>query len=344
MGSSIAWRLSQQGLAVTVLERSIPGAEASSAAAGMLAPQKEATGPGPLFELGLMSRQMYPEFVLELEESAGFQVDLMPSGMLDVAWDEASENRLSQKVAWQTSLGVSAQLLTGLQAREIESELSPKLRSAAYFTEEKQVDNRKLVRALNLAVSRAGAKFRTGYVRAILADGQNVKGVDLDGEKLQSRYVVIAAGSWSGLISGAELSPQKIKPVRGQMVEFQTRVPPFRSLLSCPEGYLVPRADGRVIAGSTSEFVGFDKRVTVEGLGRILTMAQELCPARGIIPAPWLKYDRAPRPSHACRNRRTRRCSPQSPDHRHAGPSSLRGRKVASEKEERGFEIRPFGP
>ncbi|MFP2933661.1 NAD(P)/FAD-dependent oxidoreductase, partial [Pyxidicoccus sp. 3LG] len=106
----------------------------------------------------------------------------------------------------------------------------------------------------------------------------------LDGEVLRADAVVLAAGSWSALVQGAGVEPKTVRPARGQMVQFQTRLPVLDRILTSEKGYLVPRADGRIIAGSTMELVGFDKQVTAAGLARILDMTLELCPELGTAP------------------------------------------------------------
>jgi glycine oxidase len=105
--------------------------------------------------------------------------------------------------------------------------------------------------------------------------------VDLEGERLEADLVVLAAGAWSGLVSGAEIDPARVKPVRGQMVELQLRAPAFKRLLKSAKGYVVPRADGSVLVGSTMEMVGFDKNVTAQGLHALLGAAMQLVPALG---------------------------------------------------------------
>ncbi len=130
-----------------------------------------------------------------------------------------------------------------------------------------------------MAAARVGARFRTGYVRGLREESGRVVGVDLDGETLRADMVVLAAGSWSGLVHGGPLDPRTVRPARGQMVMLQTRLPVLQRVLFSAKGYLVPRADGSVIAGSTMELVGFDKQVTAEGMARILGMALQLCPA-----------------------------------------------------------------
>lgn len=280
MGCGIALRLRQAGAKVTVLERAIPGAEASSAAAGILAPQMEAEGPGPMFELCLKSRGMYPKFADELRELSGVDIQYLRSGVLHVGFTQAHVDRLEATVAWQQANGLRAQLLDADAVREAEPCVSPQALGAAHFPDDHQVDNRLLVRALTMAAAKVGALFQSGMVRGLLSEGDRVLGVDVDGAHLRADAVVIAAGSWTGLVHGARINPDAVRPARGQMLELQLRVPLFSRVLFGEKGYLVPRADGRVLAGSTMELgAGFEKQVTVKGLFGITAMAQELCPS-----------------------------------------------------------------
>jgi glycine oxidase len=284
MGCGIALRLRQAGARVTVLERSIPGAEASSAAGGILAPQMEAEGPGPFLELCLRSRGLYPEFAAELQSLTGVNVNYLPSGLLHLAFDEAGAQRLEATVGWQRALDLRAELLGPAEVHTLEPQLSPQVLAAARFPDDHQVDNRLLTRALTMAAARVGATFRTGYVRGVVEEKGRAVGVDLDGETLRADAVVIAAGSWSGLVQGVSLDPRVVRPARGQMVQLQTRLPLFSHVLFSDKGYVIPRADGRVIVGSTLEFAGFEKHVTAEGLHRILSLAMEICPALASAP------------------------------------------------------------
>jgi glycine oxidase len=284
MGCGIALRLRQAGVRVTILERSIPGAEASSAAAGILAPQWEASGPSPFLELGLRSRALYSGLAAELRELTGVDIAYRPCGLLRAAFTEADLHHIEATATWQRGMGLRLELLDGAQAREAEPELSPKAEAALLFPDDHQVDNRLLVRALSMAAARVGATFRSGYVRGVLEEKGRVVGVDLDGEPLRADAVVLAAGAWSGLVQGVPLDPRVVRPARGQMLQLQTRLPVLSRIVTSEKGYLVPRADGRVICGSTMEFAGFDKQVTAEGLARILGMALELCPALGSAP------------------------------------------------------------
>ncbi|HSY38202.1 MAG TPA: glycine oxidase ThiO [Polyangia bacterium] len=280
MGSAIALRLCQRGLGVTVIERGIPGAEASSAAAGILGPQMEAEGPGPLLELGLKSRALYPALAAELRELTSIDVGYDRSGVLAVAFDEAGEAALSARRAWQLARGLRVESLSGEAARAREPALGPTVRAALAFNDDAQVVARELARAFSQAAAGAGARFLTGrYVRRVLTDKGAVTGVELDGDVLPAAVVVVAAGSWSGLVEGAGVPATVVRPARGQLVSIETRPPLFRHVVSAPGGYLVPRRDGTVLAGSTVEMAGFRKEVTVGGLAAILTMARTVIPA-----------------------------------------------------------------
>jgi glycine oxidase len=293
MGSAVALRLAQRGIGVTVIERGIPGAEASSAAAGILGPQMEAEGPGALLELGLKSRALYPALAAELRDLTGIDVGYDRSGVLAVAFDEAGEAVLSARRAWQLGRGLRVDSLSGEAAREREPALGPAVRAALAFTDDAQVVARELARAFSQAAAGAGAQFLTGrYVRRVVVEGGAVVGVELDGDTLSAGVVVVAAGSWSGLVEGAGVPAAVVRPARGQLVSIETRPPLFRHVVSAPGGYLVPRRDGTVLAGSTVEMAGFRKEVTVGGLAAILTLARTLIPALADAPvtASWSNF------------------------------------------------------
>jgi len=281
MGSAVALRLAQRGVGVTVVERGIPGAEASSAAAGMLAPQTEADGAGPMLALGVKSRALYPELAVELRELTGIDVGYQRSGVLALGFDEEDERALSFRRTWQVAQGQRAELLPEPALRALEPALGPTVRAALHFPDDAQVNPAALARAFSQAAAAAGARFLQGrYVRRVVVEQGAVVGLELDGEVLSTDKVVLAAGSWSGLVEGGGVPASVVRPARGQLVAIETRPPLFHHVLSVHgRGYLVPRRDGTVVAGSTVEMVGFRKEVTVGGLATILNLARTLVPS-----------------------------------------------------------------
>ncbi|HEY0705172.1 MAG TPA: glycine oxidase ThiO [Polyangia bacterium] len=286
MGCAVALRLAQRGVAVTIIERGIPGAEASSAAAGILGPQWESEGPGPLLELGLRSRALYPAFAAELRELSGIDISHVRSGLIELALDDSDVEALAGRRTWQTARGLRAELLTGDQVRELEPQVGPAIRSGLRYVGEGHVHARLLARALSQAAAVAGARFVQGrYVRRVITSGNRVTGVELDGETLSAGKVVVCAGSWSSLVEGGGVPAPVVRPARGQMVAIETRPPLFRHVLVAHrKGYLVPRADGVALAGSTLEMVGYRKEVTVAGLADILGLARTMVPSLGEAP------------------------------------------------------------
>lgn len=280
MGCAVALRLAQKKLTVTVIERGIPGAEASSAAAGILGPQWESDGPGPLLELGLRSRALYPAFASELKELSGIDIGHARSGLIELALADGDDAALAARRTWQTARGLRAELLGPDDLHRLEPHLGPNIRMGLRYADEGHVHARALARALSQAAAVAGVEFVQGrYVRRVITDSGRVVGVELDGETLYGGLVVLCAGSWSSLVEGGGVPAPIVRPARGQMVAIETRPPLFRHVLVAHnKGYLVPRADGVALAGSTLEMVGFRKEVTVGGLSDILGLARTLVP------------------------------------------------------------------
>ena len=293
MGCAVAWRLARRGFGrICVLERSIPGAEASSAAAGILGAQAESGEATPLLDFMLRSRAAWPAFAAELREASGVDVGYWPCGTISVAFTADEEERLARSAAWQAERGLRAERLDAPALLELEPAIAPRARAGLLFPDDAQVEPRALSRALALAAAQAGVEFRTGYVRRVVVENGRAKGVELDSELISARHVVLAAGSWSALVEGAALPPRAVRPVRGQMVELETRPVPFRHILFSGHGYVVPRRDGRVLAGSTMEQVGFEKQVTAGGLSAILALAMDLVPrlADAPVTAYWANF------------------------------------------------------
>jgi len=279
IGLSLAQELALQKLSVTVLERGQIGREASSAGAGILAPRAEMEEAGPLAQLLLASRKIYPEFVKQVSSRSGLSIDFSISGLLSVALDPEQQSELDRKKQQQTELGLEVQSLSREETLRMESWLNPELLSALYFPEEGYVDNRELVEAVRLVCLELGVRLVPDCsVLEVKAEQGNVCGVQTSSRFFTSRRVVIAAGCWSGQISTGLPYILPIKPARGQMVAMKMPAPGLRHVVYGANGYLVPRKDGRVLLGSTVEWIGYDKQVTLDGIQQITASAMALAP------------------------------------------------------------------
>ena len=279
IGLSIARALALRGLRkVTLIEKGEFGREASWAAGGILAPQVEADAADDFFRLACASRDMYPEIAEALASETGIDVEVDTTGTMYVAFSEQEENEFRARFSWQRSEGLEVQWLSGAEARALEPFLSDQVRCALRFPRDYQVENRRLVEALVNSNRRLGVRLIDNCtVNKVRVVDDRIEGVETEKGFVRASTVVIAAGAWSSALNPAH--GLEVEPVRGQMLCFRPEQQIARHVIYSSRGYLIPRRDGRLIAGSTSEHVGFEKQVTQEGIETIKTMATEISPA-----------------------------------------------------------------
>jgi glycine oxidase len=278
-GCSVALRLAEAGAKVTVLERAIPGAEASSAAGGILSPGVEALDPGPFYALCKASLDRYEGFARDVEQRSGLWVEFRRNGTLEVALDADHADLLAARAEKLEKAGLPVEVLDDVELRKLEPAIAPDARGALFFPEEASVDPRLLARAVYIAAARAGARFVTGQAHRVVVEGGRAVGVDHSTGLLPAAAVVLAAGSWSLLVEGNGLPPRAVRPVRGQIAVLDARTPVLSRVVFSGHGYVVPRSDGRILCGSTMEDVGFEKAVTAAGLSHVLEVALGIAPS-----------------------------------------------------------------
>jgi glycine oxidase len=283
IGCSIALRLAQQGVRVCVIERGRPGAEASSAAAGMIAPQGEAIAAGDFFRLCTASRDLYADFASEIEELSGEHVGYRRDGTVVLALDPEADQELDKLQRAHLRLQLPMERLDPATLRERIPQLASGIRGGLLVPGDHWVNNERLTQALAKACERCGVRIQPETeVRALRTVGSRVECLELSaGERVAAGQVVLAAGCWSSRLAAPLGLCVPVEPCRGQMLEFEsdTELP---CVVRAGHHYLVPREEGRVIAGSTMEHVGFDKAVTGEGLWSILTAIGRIVPLAGL--------------------------------------------------------------
>lgn len=282
MGCAIALELARRGVEVRVFERSVPGAEASSAAAGMLAAQVEAKEEGTFFRMCLASRERFGAWAQDLHERTGVDIEHRRCGILKIATDERDERELREHVEWQSKANLRVEMFENwAAAREVEPTSSDRsFVAAAHFPDESRVDPPRYLRALRVAAERAGARFTTSaIVHRVVVEGGRARGLEVEGLGLvDASDVVVAAGTWSNLVPGVPLGANAVRPARGQIVELAMPAPVTRGIVWGSAAYLSPRDDGRILVGSTLEFVGFEKAVTAGAVSKLLAGAIGLIP------------------------------------------------------------------
>jgi glycine oxidase len=284
VGLGIAWRLAGHAV-LEIFDKGVAGSGASHAAAGMLAACCEAEpGEETLVALGRESQARWPGFAEELLRASGIDVELRREGTLVLALTADDQAEIGHRVEFQRQLDLPLEWLSAAATRAREPHLAGKIAGALFSPEDHQVDNRKLVQALRVAVEAAGVALHEHWpAKEILVQGGQARGVVLDdGTTAPADMVVLAAGAWSRGIGG--LPPDRrppVRPVKGQMLalKMDAAAPLLNHVLWAPGAYLVPRCDGRLIIGGTVEEKGFDQTITAGGMLTLLEAAWRAVPA-----------------------------------------------------------------
>jgi glycine oxidase len=287
IGTAIAWRAADAGLDVVLVDPG-RGDAASGVAAGMLAPVSESLfGEDALLRVNLLAVTRFPGFAAELEDLTGHDIGLRREGTLAIAYDHGDLAALTRLTAFRRSAGLSAAELDRRGCRQLEPFLTPDVHGGVLFEGDWSVDNRRYAAALRAAMTAAKVRLLRDRVTDVRVQDGRVRGVRLaDGQDVDSAVVVVAAGCWSGTIAGLP-GPLRsaVRPVKGQLLRLRhpAGIPlvirhTLRATVRGAEVYLVPRADGEVIVGATSEERGPDLTVTAGAVHDLLRDAISVLP------------------------------------------------------------------
>jgi glycine oxidase len=283
IGCATAYELTKAGCAVTLLERSTPGAEASSAAAGMLSLLESCLT--PTGRLALASWQLYPAVARELHAATGVDVELTTRGTIHPLFTIDDIRTATIRAEWAVRRNVPIEVWEAGELRQREPALAKTIRGATFVKADHWVNNQRLVVAYAQAAVAAGVSLITGCAvsRVIVEDGR-ARGVVADGDRFEADAVVLAAGAWTGALAASFGGRLPVEPRRGQMVAL-AHVPPV--LVHCVHAndvYLVPRPSGELLIGATVERVGFQRAVTAQAIAGLLTTAIDLVPGLAGLP------------------------------------------------------------
>jgi glycine oxidase len=285
IGGSIAFELARAGLRVAVFDRQQPGQESSWAGAGILSPAPENPGMIPAVPICKASLAAYPGYLAAIEEVSGQRCGFRPKGTIEALFSRDVRAELSTIIAVHHGVGLRAEPLRAEEARELEPALSDDVQAAVIRPDEASVDNRALTSAVLEAGSRSGVQFFPGCsVSSIWREGNRCLGFVVGGgksaaeEKIAAGATVVASGCYSAKIVGVERYAP-VQPAKGQMLALRVPSVKIDRVLWSDKVYLVPRDDGRILAGASVEYVGFDKSNTAGAIRKILNAAIELAPA-----------------------------------------------------------------
>ncbi|MCA9102402.1 MAG: glycine oxidase ThiO [Planctomycetales bacterium] len=285
IGLSLAYELACAGLSVHVVDQGAPGREASWAGAGILPPQSELGAPAALKELGILSSRLHAEWSVRLEDETGVDNGYRRCGAWNLATNQGEAAELERAAAAWRDDDLDVQLVDPDELAQLEPVLADQRRrlpiqAAALLADESQVRNPRHLRALLSACQRRGV---TITANSAITDVEHAAGrvaaVQSGTTRISAGHYCVTAGAWSGGVLERLGASLPIRPMRGQIVLLSTIATLFSRVLNVGPRYLVPRADGRVLVGSTVEDAGFNKQTTADGVGGLLRFALELVPA-----------------------------------------------------------------
>lgn len=281
IGSVIAYHLRKAGIEVAIVEREEVAAEASSAAAGLLAPGGVLNGPKAVADLFLASWAITADMLAEVEAVSGVQIEYQRTGALHVSTD-AEELRQLRAYAqvWQEH-GLEVTWLHGEAVHQYEPILSPAFDTALYVPHATSIRPRLVTRAYATAARKLGAQlYEHSEVVGIQQDAGKVVAVQTaQGETIACNRLVIASGAWSEQVGKWLGLSIPVVPSRGQILSLRQPATPLRHTIFVGDIYLVPKVDHTIYVGATREQVGFDKSITAGGIAWLFQQALPAIPA-----------------------------------------------------------------
>ncbi len=280
IGLAIAFELAERGAVVRVVDRGEPAGAASWAAAGMLAPYTERVRDTALVRFCAASLREYPAFVARVAAASGIDARLRLDGVMHAAFDAAQLDELRRHAQTLAGEGVACDVLDRGALLAAEPSLGASVVGGLKIHGEGSVDNRRLGRALVAACAARGARVERGAAVRVECDARRALGVHTELGFVAAGTIVNACGAWAEALTGVprQCAPPVV-PIKGQMIALATPAGFVRRSTWVPGAYLVPRDDGRLLIGATVESVGFDERVTAQGVHELLRAALAAAPS-----------------------------------------------------------------
>lgn len=280
IGSAIAYNLRKRGVDVMVLDREKAGSQASSAAAGLLAPLGPLSGPGPFADLLLTSFSLFPSLVPELEAASGLQLGYEQTGALRTVRNPKCVSNLKKRLEAWKPLELTMHWLTGDEARQREPLLAADVSAAIYAPEESQIQAHQITQAFATAAEKRGARFYP-HVEAIGVkhNSEEITGVKTSqGEIINCSHLILATGSWAAQHENWFNISLPVRPVKGQIISTQGTTLPLKHIIFGESAYIALKQEN-IIVGATKEEAGFNTQTTEEGISWLRNTAIRFIPS-----------------------------------------------------------------
>ena len=276
IGLLTARELSIAGANVTIIEKNKLGRESSWAGGGILLPLYPWRQDRAISALVLHSLNLYPDLSCDLLNATGIDPEWIDCGLLitrnpdfESATQWCRSNRIHFEKPDPSRLACFSTIpLNPLWLQDIAQVRNPRLITALI----KDLETRNVDFIENCELNKI--EYRHSRIQSVITSTG----------KLPINSMIIAAGAWSGelwsrLFASTSAVLPEINPVKGQMLLFDTEPGLLTHMILDDDQYLIPRRDGKILAGSTVEDRGFCKSTTQEAKQRLESFALNLFPA-----------------------------------------------------------------
>jgi glycine oxidase len=282
IGLTTAYFLAREGATVRVLDRSAPGTEASWAGAGIIPPGNPARAATPYDRLRAVSSRAFPSLSAELQDRTGIENGYRVCGGIEVF-----ERPTPEVIGLWRAEGIDFVPLGAEDLGRFEPNASVSAAVVYHLPRMAQVRNPWHLRALVAACQQLGVAVESDVpvVRMRTEGPRVIAAVSEGASEWTAGHYLVASGAWSDRLLGQLGLRTGVHPVRGQMVLFHSPTPLLNRVLCLEKRYLVPRADGRILVGSTEEpEAGYEKRTTEAGIAGLTRFATQVVPTLASVP------------------------------------------------------------
>ena len=279
IGLTTALALAERGQAVTVLDPGRRSGISSWAGGGILSPLYPWRQDAAVNALARRSQQVYPELCRQIRERVGVEPEMRSLGMVYADFPSKAPVDRERARDWARELGVEFQELAGEEVTDLEPAVSPVAEYGLRLPGIAWLRNPRLMRGLMRLANEAGVQLLDGVTaRALVREGGAVRGAHTDHGTFSAERVVVAAGPWSPELVAPLGVDLPVRPVKGTMLLLQGTRPLIGQLVMAGSHYLIPRADSRLLVGSTVEESGFDARTSLGSVRALAQAAVEMVP------------------------------------------------------------------
>ena len=281
VGSCCAYYLAKAGLKVKLVERGSICTESSKACQGHLFLWEM---PEINLRLGKAGKNLY----WQIKDDVDIDIELRNTGSMSIAEKPEDLETLGKTVKELQALGVPCEIFGAKELQKREPNITKDLAGGAFFPDDGQLNPLLTTIAITKAAQRYGAEI-TDYCEVtgieLSNDKKKVSAIETTKGKISTKYVVNAAGAWSGQIGEMVGINIPVVPRKGNLLLVEN-VP--QDFINCKiiiaSGYLASlkgdskvavaanvqqTKEGNLLLGSSREFAGFDKAVNPEVISQI---------------------------------------------------------------------------